>query len=90
MATNRSKRLRKPEKSAKLSQEIVCYFLYGKVRRNTPAWALHISRHFDQGEERQKFLRNHEKELMQIWQKSGEKGQPWYQLNRPWKIEELI
>jgi len=59
-----------------LDESIERYFLTGDAERNTPAWALHISRHFDGGEKIQLVWFQHKKFLLRKWKVEG-RGLSW-------------
>jgi hypothetical protein len=71
----------KPRKTRKrnieLDESIENYFLTGTVERNTPAWDLHVSRFFDDGERRQIAWLEHRGFLLRKWKLENRLGLPW-------------
>jgi hypothetical protein len=59
-----------------LDESIERYFLTGDVERNTPAWALHISRHFDGGEKIRLAWLQYKRFFLKKWKVEG-RGLPW-------------
>jgi len=59
-----------------LDESIELYFLTGDAERKTPAWALHISRHFDGGEKIRLAWLQYKRFLMRKWKMEG-RGLSW-------------
>ncbi len=71
MPSNRTRRSRKRECIIELDESIEKYFLTGEVERGTPAWEIHVSRHFDGGEKIRLAWLQHKEFLLKKWKSEG-------------------
>ena len=78
MATNRTRRKRNRKDVAALDSTIMEYFFTGTIpERETPAWDLHISRHFDSGQAIREAWTAHRETLMAEWIGKHPGSRPW-------------
>ncbi len=68
-----------------LDESLANYFLFGKIKQGTLAWNLHTTR--DSNCDCQKMWDDYEDILLSIWNKSGNRGMPWFLRN---EVAEVI
>jgi hypothetical protein len=77
MPTNRTRRTR-TRQSIGLDDTIKVFLFSGKKpERDTPAWDLYVSRHFDGMTKIRAAWEEHREFLLKEWKKAGRKGRPW-------------